>query len=507
MLFVVPIVSALVVVPLKRSPSVGRVARSRAPPPHKVSVVRRQTAVRSSSVSSSSSESYRLYASRWGQLGMLSLLALISDWVCFATAAVPSEFKAATGMSSASLIDLFLASNVVSCFLYTDVSRVLGLRKSTVLAAGLMAAGCALRAGLFADRGATILGTALVGVAQPFFQCAPPLLSAVWFSSTERSLATATALNANQLGIAAAFVVGGLMRSDLELYFGTICVASVLALGLAAAFCRDKPPTPPTASAAAKTLANRRPELTFHKSLSTLLDSDNFLAALAAFVASIGVTNVVSAFAGDALDRAGCGSAHVASIGAAFQVAIVLGGVGLGAYVDKTKSYKDTTLACLGTALGLVALLGVACGYDRQLPATLVVTAILALGAVVGPVQPINAELAVEVSHPFDENAVEAAQQLAGNLASALLVPAYQAARLFDLEVEPSKHLLSGDHFGFSAHFHHPRFGLLLPEPSFLPPTDVRGDTLLLTLLLAITFVYFKGADFDLKRSALDDDL
>ena len=44
-----------------------------------------------------------------------------------------------------------------------------------------------------------VIGTILVGAAQPFFQCSPPLLSATWFASSERALATATALNFNQV--------------------------------------------------------------------------------------------------------------------------------------------------------------------------------------------------------------------------------------------------------------------------------------------------------------------
>ena len=52
----------------------------------------------------------------------------------------------------------------------------------------------------------------------------------------------------------------------------------------------------------------------------------------------------------------------------------------------------------------------------------MIIPALLGLGALIGPVQPINAELAVEVAYPADENAIEALQQLCGNLFSALLV-------------------------------------------------------------------------------------
>mmetsp|Transcript_2337 Transcript_2337/g.7174 ORF Transcript_2337/g.7174 Transcript_2337/m.7174 type:complete len:525 (+) Transcript_2337:109-1683(+) len=495
---------------------------------------------------------YKLYASRWVQLVLLSLLALISDWVCFATAAVPREFYEATGgHQTASLINAFFVANVASCFLYTDVSRRFGLRASTSAAGWTMFVGCLLRSGVsrrLPPYASVVLGTTLVGVAQPFFQCAPPLLSATWFSKRERSLATATALNANQLGIAAAFVVGGGFcegkPSRVKPYLDLVTACSaVVALATWALF-EEKPPTPPTASAAAReadTSSSSEPPpeparcldrlgLTFHRSLYVLLfRTKGFLAPLAAFVTSIAVTNLLSAFAGDYLDRAGA-RVDLALVGAAFQVAIVLGGIVLGAFVDSTRAYKATTLACLGTSIFLLLVLAVACGYDAHLPATVVVSAILALGLLVGPVQPINAELAVEVAHPFDENAVEATQQLAGNLCSALLVPLYQAAAVFDLQVLPFSDKITYKHprhdgsgaikkqiYRFDKARTEPRpplapthpfvQGLPLPRFHFLDPRphDARGDSILLVLLVAATLSFFANFNFELKRLKLDD--
>lgn len=481
---------------------------------------------------------YRLYSQRWVQLFLLSGLALISDWVCFATAAVPREFAQATGgHTSASLINFFFVANVISCFMYTDVSRKYGLRKSTTCAAALMSLGCLCRSGIPGRAGTppyafVLVGTTCVGIAQPFFQCAPPLLSATWFSKRERSLATATALNANQLGIAAAFVVGSKLvkgqAQNMRKYLGLITLCSSILTGLTAFLFKERPPTPPTASAATATVDDTQNGLTFHRSLYTLVfRTKGFCAPLAAFVTSIAVTNVLSAFAGDYLDRAGA-RVSLATVGVLFQVAIVAGGVVLGHFVDSTRAYKSTTLFCLGVAVALLLVLGVACGYDAQVPSGLVVSAILALGAAVGPVQPINAELAVEVTHPFDENAVEAVQQLAGNLVSALLVPVYQAAAVFDFQVVPmqydagpmgrryiKKQLLdlqtnqvthkSIANMGLDAR---PRIrDLLIPEPPFLSatPHDARGDSILLIILVAATLSFFASFNFELKRAKFDD--
>ena len=80
---------------------------------------------------------------RWVQLGILSMLALLSDWTCFATVAVPSEWMTLEGHDAAELIDIFLASNVVSCFLFTDIAARLGLKKVVTGAATMMAGGAA----------------------------------------------------------------------------------------------------------------------------------------------------------------------------------------------------------------------------------------------------------------------------------------------------------------------------------------------------------------------------
>jgi len=51
---------------------------------------------------------------------------------------------------------------------------------------------------------------------------------------------------------------------------------------------------------------------------------------------------------------------------------------------------------------------------------------------------------------------------------------------------------------------------LTLLEPGFLPfkeePFDIRGDDVLLLLLLAGTISFFLGGEYDLRRSAIDDE-
>ena len=93
-------------------------------------------------------EKWQLEPQRWVQLAILSMLALLSDWVCFATAAVPGEWLSVEGHEASELIDIFLCANVVSCFMYTDIAATFGLRRVIIFAAFLMATGCILRSGM-----------------------------------------------------------------------------------------------------------------------------------------------------------------------------------------------------------------------------------------------------------------------------------------------------------------------------------------------------------------------
>lgn len=245
----------------------------------------------------------QVYPQRWVQLAYLSLLALLSDWVCFSVAAAPDTFESSFGHSAAQIIDIFLFTNVATSFAVTDVVAKLGMQKAIQLAAILMASGCWLRAGvgfLPGQEGLVgypliVAGTVLVGIAQPFFQCTPPLLSAMWFANNERSTSTAIALNFNQIGIATAFLVGGSMATSaggLENYLGLIAVMTTLiAVGTLLQF-QNEPLIPPSASELEKKIKGEE-EPPFLESIQKFFQTRGFTNALAAFICSISITNVV----------------------------------------------------------------------------------------------------------------------------------------------------------------------------------------------------------------------
>lgn len=245
----------------------------------------------------------QVYPQRWVQLAYLSLLALLSDWVCFSVAAAPDTFEGTFAHSASSIIDIFLFTNVATSFLVTDIVAKFGMQRAIQAAASLMATGCWFRAGLGFLPGQDglvgypfiVAGTILVGIAQPFFQCTPPLLSAMWFANNERSTSTAIALNFNQIGIATAFLVGGAMATSsqgLENYFGVIAVMTTLVtIGTFLQF-QNEPRIPPSASELEKKIRGEE-EPPFLESVQTFFKTRGFTNALAAFICSISITNVV----------------------------------------------------------------------------------------------------------------------------------------------------------------------------------------------------------------------
>ncbi|KAL7539912.1 hypothetical protein ACHAXR_009702, partial [Thalassiosira sp. AJA248-18] len=499
----------------------------------------------------------QVYAQRWTQLAYLSLLALLSDWICFSVAASPDGFEHAyPGASAANLIDIFLFTNVASCFLVTDVVAKFGLGKSIKGAAGIMTVGCFLRSGIpdlawlekfglglgtgianaaeavssTVSGGAAeslvqavsqevievsqevidvlpdavtdlvdpatlteasrvaglepyallVLGTVMVGFAQPYFQCTPPMLSATWFASDERATSTATALNFNQIGIAVAFLVGGHMAKNevgIHDYFGLITLlCAAVTLGTFLQF-QEKPPTPPSYSEIEKMMRGER-EPPFIESVKRLFATPGFSVPLAAFICSISITNIVGTFIDEVMERGGItDQLGIDLAGAGFELAILVGGIIIGGYVDKTKQYKPVTLACLFATMFFVIPLGLTDHMIGNTPVLLVLS-LLGLGLSCGPIQPINAELAVDVTYPSDETAVESVQQVGGNLVSALMVPVAEWALHQDYEF----------------------FKRIRPLDM-----DVRGDVLLLFAVAAVTIVYFNTFDAPLRRSMADE--
>lgn len=135
-------------------------------------------------------------------------------------------------------------------------------------------------------------------------------------------------------------------------------------------------------------------------------------------------------------------------------------------------------MACIALSLIFILPLGLTQHKLGKEPAVLV-TSLLLLGFFVGPVQPINAELAVDVTYPGDETAVESVQQFGGNFCSALLVPVAGKAAKLDYQLLPNLPLFA---------------------------SDIRGDVIFMMGLSICSYCYFRSFHAPLRRSMMDGD-
>lgn len=214
--------------------------------------------------SSPGERGYKVYWQRWLMLTYMSVLNLLSDWTCYSVAPISMLTEEAFGnIDPERLVVVFLSANAIASISEPVILSRLGLRRTVLFGALLLMIGSIIKSGgvppiLQSDiiQGESAwrlyLGFFLVGLSQPLYQCTPTLLSSSWFPEEERTMATGVALNANQLGIGFAFVVGTLLvasKDDIIPYFGLLSsLSTIVFLGALIQF-DDAPPTPPSASA------------------------------------------------------------------------------------------------------------------------------------------------------------------------------------------------------------------------------------------------------------------
>ena len=223
---------------------------------------------------------YRVYPKRWVMLFYLSLLNLLSDWTGLSVEPIATitsrayssdddyiyshDNNAQMYIQPEALVTCFLVASCLGTALEPWILSRLGLRRTIVFGAFNNMLGNLVKSGglppffsisslLHGIHGtfALYLGFFLVGFANPLFQCTPALLSASWFPEDERTMATSIALNANQLGVGLAFIVGALYvqsPSQIANYFSLLSFFSVLAFIGTALQLEDAPPTPPSGS-------------------------------------------------------------------------------------------------------------------------------------------------------------------------------------------------------------------------------------------------------------------
>ena len=339
-----------------------------------------------------------------------------------------------------------------------------GLRGCVLIGAIALSIGSGLKSGLpfvpslMNESSSTfiIAGTFLIGLSQPLYQSTPTLLSSTWFPPQERTIATALALNSNQLGIGFSFLIGAFFVGSAEavpLYFRTLTLFSVIITVGTAFLFEDFPPTPPSASA--PTRDNTFPQttlitgsssgaavggseddddeelyqaFTFSPSyLASFFTTPGFWEAIFAFTTSAIVINTLSTFLSPILATRGHGRSYIGAVGFLFQVIVMASSYLVGRYTDRTKNYFTVTLWLL--LIGAVFLFVCSLALDVSQEKIQIYWMILIVASTIGPLQPVSTELGCEVVYPKSENIVLVLMQLSANLFSALFIPVFDGLK------------------------------------------------------------------------------
>ena len=145
---------------------------------------------------------------RWAILVLFSLFSFSNaiQWINYST--VVDETKQYFGVSSFQVNMLSMIYTIVYPIgspLTINVFERMGLKLNLIVGASLNLAGCMLKllaAITEAGYGLLFVSQTINAAAQLFILSIPPLMSTVWFTADERTLATSIAANANNIGVA-----------------------------------------------------------------------------------------------------------------------------------------------------------------------------------------------------------------------------------------------------------------------------------------------------------------
>ena len=151
-----------------------------------------------------------------------------------------------------------------------------------------------------------------------------------------------------------------------------------------------------------------------------------FSHCIVAFTTSGIIINTLSTFMDYLVTLGGAGREYVGIVGGTFQLLIMVASLIFGGWTDASRKYYFVTLAMLMSGAFALSYCNIQLdannGGDLRL-------ALLAVGVLAGPLQPISTELGVEVVYPLSENTVLVIQQLFSNLLSALFIPLFKALK------------------------------------------------------------------------------
>ncbi|XP_055042528.2 heme transporter FLVCR1 [Misgurnus anguillicaudatus] len=356
------------------------------------------------------------YLWRFAVLAVFSLYSLVNafQWIQYGIIAnIFTNYYNVSDVMVDWLSVVYMVAYVPLIFPATWLLDKKGLRMTALLGAGLNAVGAWVKCASVGPNlfWVTMTAQIICSVAQVFILGLPSRIASVWFGPSEVSTACATAVLGNQLGVAIGFLLPPVLvpntAEDKELmgynisimFYGTAAISTLLFF-LTVFVIKDKPPLPPS-KAQAVLCETPDEDYSYKKSIINLFKNKPFILLLISYGIMTGTFYSVSTLLNRMIITHYPGEElNAGRIGLTLVVAGMVGSILCGLWLDRTKTYKMTTLIVY--ILSFIGMVVFTFTLDLGYLLVIFINAGV-LGFFMTGYLPIGFEFGVEITYPESE--------------------------------------------------------------------------------------------------------
>ncbi|XP_077395103.1 choline/ethanolamine transporter flvcr2a isoform X3 [Festucalex cinctus] len=357
----------------------------------------------------------KLYKRRWFILFLFCLFSMSSSMMWLQYGIISNIFQHFYGTDDLAINWLSMIYFFTYVFFIGPILWLLdnrGLRELIVVGSAFNCIGAWIKTSTARpdSYAVTFLGQFVCSVANVFILGIPSRLSSLWFGQQEVSTACSIGVLGNQMGIAIGFLIPPILVPNVDdveelahhikiMFYISAGVATIIFILVVIVF-QEKPELPPTqAQAQARCIP---PEsYSYLASIQRLVRNKPFMLLVVSYGLNVGCFYAVSTLLNRMIIEHYPGEEmNAGRIGLTIVIAGMVGSLICGIWLDKTKTYKQTTLAVY--VLSLIGMLLYASTLNLGNLWVVFVTAGV-LGFFMTGYLPLGFEFAVELTYPESE--------------------------------------------------------------------------------------------------------
>ncbi|XP_071375675.1 choline/ethanolamine transporter flvcr2a isoform X2 [Centroberyx affinis] len=357
----------------------------------------------------------KLYKRRWVMLFLFGAYSMSNAFMWLQYSIISNIFMRFYGIDSLWIDWLSMIYFLTYIPLILPVTWLLdnrGIRDIVVVGSAFNCVGAWIKTGTAAPNmfAMTFFGQFVCSVATVYVLGIPSRLASLWFGQQEVSTACSIGVLGNQLGIAIGFLVPPILVPNVDdmnelahhisiMFYITAGVATVIFVLVVMVF-QERPELPPTqAQAQARSISPD--EYSYTASIMRLLCNKPFMLLVISYGLNVGCFYAVSTLLNRMIIEHYPGEeVNAGRIGLTIVVAGMVGSLICGVWLDKTKTYKQTTLVVY--LLSLVGMLVYAFTLNLGHMWVVFITSGV-LGFFMTGYLPLGFEFAVELTYPESE--------------------------------------------------------------------------------------------------------